>query len=299
MANLNLPDDLVAFLRAGEQLECDASKCEAGKITLLPLDRLKVEFFPMSSQNPKDPHSGESGCYLVKGVNLVASCDDYEPQGLLLWLPLDERYGMWDAEHGTLRVFRRAVNWSQIAKDIPRHVNANWSLDGSAPASDLLPWVRHSYNPEQLCYALPDIAEWYEASWLRRGICRDGKQLRYPEEIQIRVECDGNQRELTVQVKKAEEAAPWSPAQKLLVAPQEWQQLQPCLESGFWNEPSMPTENHAGETATMWTFCGYRGGRYHMVSRSYDETSGEGDAVHELGKHMARLGNLQRLETDG
>ncbi|MBA3474152.1 MAG: hypothetical protein H0T57_13155 [Rubrobacter sp.] len=41
-----LPEDLVAFIRAG-RLEYDPARCEAGLVTLLPARALKVELFPM------------------------------------------------------------------------------------------------------------------------------------------------------------------------------------------------------------------------------------------------------------
>ena len=299
MDELNLPADLVEFLQAGKQPEYDPATCEAGAITLLPIDQLKVEFFPMICRSSEDPHTGEGGCYLVRGVSLVASCENYDPAGLLLWLPLDERYALWDSSHATLAVFGPEVNWSQIVSDLPRHINAHWRLKSTAPVSDFTPWVRHSYNPEQIGRPLPNISEWYEASWVRRGLYRDGVQVRFPEEIRIRVECDGGRSEVTAQVKKPEKKAAWSPATSRLVASQEWQQIQPWLEAGFWEQPSMGSAGQQGETATMWSFSGYRGGRYHTLFRSYDENGSAGDAVHELGRHLARLAELTRLESNG
>src|SRR5262249_52666816 len=42
---LRLPDDLRAFLAAGRQLQHDPSDCEAGKVILVPLERLRVGKF--------------------------------------------------------------------------------------------------------------------------------------------------------------------------------------------------------------------------------------------------------------
>jgi hypothetical protein len=254
--------------------------------------------FPMTSDSPEDPHVVEKGSYLVKGVNLVASCDGYDPVGLLLWLPLDGRYGLWDGEHGTLRVFGADVNWLEIVGDLPRHINAHWVLDDSAPVFDFGPWTRHPYNPEQLNHPLPDIPEWYEASWVRRGVYQNGAQLRFPEEMRIRFECDGDRCNVTAHVKEAEKAAIWSPIAKRLVTRQEWQRIQPWLEAGFWNQPSMPGGDHPGETETMWTLSGYRAGRYHRLFRSYDANSSAGDPVHELGIHATKLAGIHRFETD-
>jgi hypothetical protein len=83
MADPHLPADLVAFLQGAKQPEYDPALCEAGAVTFLPLDELKVEFFPMTPDSPDDPHAGEYSSYLVAGVSLVASCDGYDPVGPL------------------------------------------------------------------------------------------------------------------------------------------------------------------------------------------------------------------------
>ena len=94
-----LPDDLILFLRSGQQPRYDVSICEAGEIRFHALDQLVVKYFPMDPTGDDDPHADDHGSYLVKGISLVASCDDYDPEGLLIWLPLDQRYGIWDGEH--------------------------------------------------------------------------------------------------------------------------------------------------------------------------------------------------------
>jgi hypothetical protein len=296
MGDLNLCDDLVEFLRAGRQLRYDPGVCEVGTVTMLPLDALRVELFPMTETGPEDPHRGESGCWLVRGVSLLATCEAYDPVGLLLWLPLDERYGTWDGEHGTLRVFAADVNWQQVASDFPRYINAQWDLDGAALLTDLTPWQRHTYNAEQAHHPLPDIAEWYEAKWVRRGVYRDGVQLRYPEEMRIRIERIDDRCEAIAEVKKAEPDADWSMPIRQVVMLEELARMQPALEAGFWNQPSMASGSHARETDTMWSVSGYRAGMYHKLFRSYDEGGSEGDAVHEMGKQAARLARIPRFE---
>jgi hypothetical protein len=79
MSPLQLPNDLADFLAAVRQLEYDPGDCEAGQVVLLPLAELKLELFATMAASPAirndDPHRDENGCYLVPGVNLVASCD--------------------------------------------------------------------------------------------------------------------------------------------------------------------------------------------------------------------------------
>src|SRR5437899_2276444 len=75
--SLRLPDDLRDFLAAGRQLEYEASSCEAGRIILRPLEKLRVGKYltrpTAHGQVPwlaDDPHQ-EQGYYSVAAVNLV------------------------------------------------------------------------------------------------------------------------------------------------------------------------------------------------------------------------------------
>ena len=298
MVDSILPADLVASLQQGKQPEYDPAKCEAGAVTFLPLDRLKVEFFPMDPHGADDPHADENGSYLVTGVSLLASCDGYDPIGLLLWLPLDGRYGTWDGEHGSLRVFGNEVDWSAIEKDPPHYLNSQWEFEGSAPVASLKPWGRHPYNAEQLSHPLPDIPEWYEAKWLRRGVHQNGVQLRYPEELQIRIERYAKGWEVTVRTRIAEKEAEWSIPEKLSLTADALEEIRPQIEDGFWTQPTRAPGGSGGEPATHWFIAGYKTGKYRTLSRLYEEDRHKGDAVHELGKVLAGLAKLQRFAAD-
>ena len=154
---LDLPTDLVAFLAAGKQLEYDPAACEAGAVTLLLPPKLKLERFPVEmSGSPffeQDPHYPEVHSYLVLGVNLVASCTGgYDPVGLLLWLPVEKRYGVWDSSHCTIRMFGPEITWERIAAAPAQHINAGWTgIDLDAPPmEDLVPWPIHPYGEAQV-----------------------------------------------------------------------------------------------------------------------------------------------------
>lgn len=154
---LRLPADLVAFLAAGKQLEYDPESCEAGTVELVPLDELKLERFPVETGSldvrEQDPHYPALNSYLVLGVNLAASCTgDYEPVGLLLWLPVERRYGIWDSSHCGVRMFAPEVAWTWIAADPIPHLNAGWTgMDPqSPPMEDLVPWPAHPYHTRQV-----------------------------------------------------------------------------------------------------------------------------------------------------
>ena len=154
---LDLPADLVAFLTAGRQLEYDPAPCEAGAVTLLPLSSLKLERFPVetggSTVFEQDPHYPKVNSYLVLGVNLVAACSgDYESVGLLLWLPIERRYGLWDSSHCGIQMFGPEVTWDRIAAAPASHINAGWTgMDKTAPPIvDLVPWPAHPYGTKQV-----------------------------------------------------------------------------------------------------------------------------------------------------
>jgi hypothetical protein len=101
----------------------------------------------------QDPHYPDVKSYLVLGVNLVASCTgDYEPVGLLMWLPVERRYAIWDSSHCGIQVFGREVTWERIAADPVSHIDAGWTgfNPDSPPMQALVPWPAHPYHDQQV-----------------------------------------------------------------------------------------------------------------------------------------------------
>jgi hypothetical protein len=146
---LQLPEDLVAFLDAERQLEYDPATCEAGRVTLLARSELRLRTFGAqcggTPHERDDPNPG-SGAYWVPGVDLVAGCTgDYEPEGLLIWFPGERSFGVWDSSHDYVLLFGPAVTWSQIASSPARYINAQWAFEDldRAPAEFLVPWHRY------------------------------------------------------------------------------------------------------------------------------------------------------------
>jgi hypothetical protein len=156
-----LPDDLVAFLTAGRQLEYDPATAEPGMLTLRPLDELTLGAIYMNSDEEghapdeheepgagEDPHidDEETGYYLIPAVDLVASCTgDYPPEGLLAWIPDLGMYATWDSSHLEILAFPN-VTWSEITREPLRYVTAQWYEYGEAPPGYYLaPWL-HGYE---------------------------------------------------------------------------------------------------------------------------------------------------------
>ncbi len=152
MDTLSLPEDLVAFLSAEQQLEYDPSICEAGRVRLYGPSELRLRTFGAhcggTPSEKEDPHPG-GGVYRVPGIDLVAECTgDYEPEGLLVWFPGERSFGVWDSSHDYILVFGSGVTWSDIARSPARHINAQWAFDDldRAPVTFLLPWKNYSGN---------------------------------------------------------------------------------------------------------------------------------------------------------
>ncbi len=144
---LSLPKELRAFLKRGAQLTYDPKHCECGTVTLLPLDQLQLEEMPIVVEELQhvwgDPHK-ELGHYLVPAVNLVASCECYEPRGNLIWVPPETLFGCWDSDHCVMQVFP-GVAWKQITENPARYLNAQWRMDAST-SKFLIPWPKYEWR---------------------------------------------------------------------------------------------------------------------------------------------------------
>jgi hypothetical protein len=95
-----------------------------------------------------DPSSGP-GTYRVPGVDLIASCTgDYEADGLLVWFPGEQSYGVWDSSHDYILLFSPEVTWSRIAASPAEHINAQWAFEDltRAPAKFLVPWPKYPFR---------------------------------------------------------------------------------------------------------------------------------------------------------
>lgn len=129
MDKLNLPEELIEFLKEGKQLEYDESRCEAGYIGLKSLDQLSTDVVWIDSDesplSQDDPHAGEYGYYEVPAVSLTGYCKTYDPEFILLWLPNERMFGTWDGDHRDLRVFP-GITWQEIIHNPLHFLSAQW-----------------------------------------------------------------------------------------------------------------------------------------------------------------------------
>ncbi|MGF1578154.1 MAG: hypothetical protein ACFCD0_02195 [Gemmataceae bacterium] len=151
--DLHLPPDLVAFLAAEKQLAYDPEECDAGAVTLIPLSKLQLQRFPVETSSEswykEDPNAPGVNSYLVLAVDLIGSCNDnYEPAGLLLWLPIERRYAAWDSSHCVIDQLPADLTWGQIATDPVPYIET--SLGRDLPTDRLVPWDTHPYSDSQV-----------------------------------------------------------------------------------------------------------------------------------------------------
>ena len=143
----DLPDDLIAFLRAGRQLDYDADNSEIGRITLkrdADLTLTTITTFPGCQSIIDDPYSDIEGLYQADVYDLVAECRDYDPQGLLCWILALRRFGCIDPEHGDVITFPD-VTWTDIAANPLPYLDSQWSDDYHV-AVRVLPWIHFPFK---------------------------------------------------------------------------------------------------------------------------------------------------------
>jgi hypothetical protein len=115
------------------------------------LAKLKPQRFPVDGGGENDPNAKIGGTYLVLAVNLIAKCQDYSPAGLLLWLPVERRYGAWDSDHFTLEVFGKGTTWGRIAKQPVGYLEASVGGEGYDPPFErLVPWLSHPHRKKSV-----------------------------------------------------------------------------------------------------------------------------------------------------
>lgn len=144
---ITLPDDLTEFLAAKRQLEYATANCECGQVILLPhgkhqLDEVWVDGSSLRG-GASDPNKGVEGYYAVPAVNLIESCDRYDPEHILSWIPDSDLYISWDCDHWSITMFP-SVTWRQIAASPLRYINAQW--ESPSIGKPLVPWPRFPFR---------------------------------------------------------------------------------------------------------------------------------------------------------
>lgn len=119
----NLPKEFVNFLKAGKQLSYDPDLCECGKVKLKDYSDLTIGYIYFDNTK-----NGNKSHFAVPAISLLETCEFYNPDFILLWLPNEKMFGTWDEDHWEMKVFEN-INWSEIIKEPIKFLNTQW--DGS------------------------------------------------------------------------------------------------------------------------------------------------------------------------
>jgi hypothetical protein len=95
MPHVELPDDLVEFLESDRRLEYDASACEIGVFAFRTLDEVEEIDLTVRAEDH------ESAC-TIHALDLVKSCEGYDPRGIFVYIPSLRKYGSYDSEQELL-----------------------------------------------------------------------------------------------------------------------------------------------------------------------------------------------------
>jgi len=145
---LQLPPDLLQFLREGRELEYDAAQCECGQVKLIDVDKLKLETIWVEPDecNNADPHAEDEGLYRVQAVDLTKAAEHYSPEFILLWLPDMGCFGTWDGDHYRLIVFPDAA-WPDIASNPLPYLSSQWDLKLCGVGAAAPVWTTYPFIP--------------------------------------------------------------------------------------------------------------------------------------------------------
>jgi hypothetical protein len=119
---MNFENSLLEFLKSGKKLDYDYDRAEPGFVGLCSHDDLKEEIIYIEG-----PNQGES-YFEIPAVSLTNDNEYYDPEFILLWLPIEKKYGTWDCDHWDLYIFENA-NWKDIELNPLPYINFQWDQD--------------------------------------------------------------------------------------------------------------------------------------------------------------------------
>jgi hypothetical protein len=102
-------------------LEYDASACEIGVFTFRTLEEVEEIDLVVSSQDH------ELIC-VIHALDLLKTCEEYDPRGMLVYIPSLRKYGSYDSELEVLITYR-GMSWSNFLGEPARYINAAWDFD--------------------------------------------------------------------------------------------------------------------------------------------------------------------------
>ena len=101
---------------------------EVRQLTFFAPDELTSQKFIVDSyelhlNGPLEADPGEQRKY--EGYSLLRECNDYSPEGVLVWFPEFQAYGSADTEHQRIIIYP-GMTWSDILRAPTWFINGQW-----------------------------------------------------------------------------------------------------------------------------------------------------------------------------
>ena len=137
-----IPQDLHAFLSRPENRQMTLPDGEIRRLSFFAPDELTTHTFVVDSFelhlngslqiDPKEQRDYE-------GYSLIRECNDYSPNGVLVWFPEFDAYGSWDCDHLRIILYP-GVTWTDIVREPTWFINGQWYPD-RVKHTEVNPWL--------------------------------------------------------------------------------------------------------------------------------------------------------------
>ncbi|MCG8569258.1 MAG: hypothetical protein MJB14_03885 [Spirochaetes bacterium] len=152
MAFFDIPEDCLDFLKKNKDkiVTISAAANEIEKVIFCSIEELEEDYQIIDSNEyylnynefPKDPELQ----YHLPAINLVKTDaeDNYDSDGLLVWIPFLKYFGTFDIDHCIGYIFKD-ITWKEIERKLGAFVNTQWD-PGKSKNLLLKPWKDQGLN---------------------------------------------------------------------------------------------------------------------------------------------------------
>lgn len=140
---MSIPQDLLDFLGIPGNRQVILTEGEVRHIELFPPDELSIQKFIVDGSElfmnglvSSDPEETRE----YEGYSLVKRCNDYSPDGVLVWFPSFNAFGTADCEHERILLYP-GISWSHICKEPTWFYNGQWYPD-RVSHKEVNPWKK-------------------------------------------------------------------------------------------------------------------------------------------------------------
>ena len=138
MESFGIPKKCIHFLRTneGKTIELNNSPAEIEKVIFYPIDELKEDYEIIDTNeyylNYNEFKTDPEIQYHIPTINLIKKDaeDNYDNDGLLVWLPVLKCFGTFDIDHCIGYLFKD-VEWTELERDLGNFINTQWNPEQS------------------------------------------------------------------------------------------------------------------------------------------------------------------------